>query len=157
MADLISLMVPFLFMLAIVYGALDVSGVFKNKRVNALIALVFAFFTLTYAPAIEFINQIMPYAIMFFVAFFFLGFIIKAVTKGLKDEKGNKDFTLLIIILGLVLLLFATQGPGFINNFLPGFEEQASNIMVISAIVFIGVIFLAVYKLSIKEKPLEKP
>jgi len=148
MADIISFLTPFLFMLAIVYGALDVAGVFRNRRVNALIALVFALFTLTYAPATEFINQIMPFAIMFFVVFFFLGFVIKMAKKGV-----DKDFTLLVIILGLVLLLFATQGPGFIDNFMPGFEEQASNIMIISAIVFIAVIFLAVYKLSIKEKP----
>src|SRR4030043_415702 len=124
MADLITLLIPFLFMLAIVYGALDVSGVFRNKRVNALIALVFAFFSLTYEPAILFINQIMPFAIIFFVAFFFLGFVIKVARKGV-----DKDYTLLIIILGLVLLLFATQGPGFIDSFVPGFEEQASNIM----------------------------
>ena len=143
MVDLISLMVPFLFMLAIVYGALDVSGVFRNRRVNALIALVFAFFTLTYAPAVEFINQIMPYAIMFFVVFFFLGFIVKMAKKGV-----DKDYNLLIIILGLVLLLFATQGTVFIANFVPGFEEQASNIMMASAVVFIGVILLAAYKLS---------
>jgi hypothetical protein len=147
MADIISLMVPFLFMLAIVYGALDVAGVFRNRRVNALIALVFAFFTLTYAPAIEFINQIMPFAIMFFVVFFFLGFVIKIAKKGV-----DKDYNLLIIILGLILLLFATQGPGFISSFAPGFEEQGNNIMVISAVVFIGVILLAAYKLSIKEK-----
>jgi hypothetical protein len=145
MADIITLLIPFLFMLAIVYGALDVAGVFKNKRVNALIAAVFAFFTLTYSPAIEFINQIMPIAIIFFVVFFFLGFMIKVAKKGVE-----KDFTLLIIILGLTLLLFATQGPNVINNFLPGFEEQASNIMVISAIVFIGVILLAAYRLSTK-------
>jgi Na+/H+ antiporter NhaC len=116
--------------------------------VNALIAVVFAFFTLTYAPATEFITSIMPLAIIFFVVFFFLGFVVKAVSKGLSDEKGNKDFTLLIIILGLALLLFATQGPGVIGRFLPGFEEQASNIMVISAVVFIFVILLSAYKLS---------
>jgi hypothetical protein len=146
MADLITLLIPFLFILAIVYGALDVSGVFRNKRVNALIALVFAFFSLTYEPAILFINQIMPFAIIFFVAFFFLGFVIKVARKGV-----DKDYTLLIIILGLVLLLFATQGPGFIDSFVPGFEEQASNIMMAVAIVFIGVILLAAYRLT-KEK-----
>ncbi len=146
MADILIILVPFLFMLAIVYGALDVSGVFKNKRVNALIALAFAFFSLTYEPAILFINQIMPFAIMFFVAFFFLGFVIKIAKKGV-----DKDYTLLIIILGLVLLLFATQGPGFISGFVPGFEEQASNIMMAAAVVFIGVILLAAYRLT-KEK-----
>ena len=143
MADIISLMIPFLFMLAIVYGALDVSGVFKNRRVNALIAVVFAFFTLTYSPAIEFVNSVMPFAIIFFVVFFFIGFMIKIARKGVE-----KDYTLLVIILGLALMLFATQGSGLISSFLPGFEEQANNIMVISAIVFIGVILLAAYRLT---------
>lgn len=146
MADLISMMIPFLFMLAIVYGALDVSGVFRNRRVNAVIALVFALFTLTYEPAVNFVNQIMPFAIIFFIAFFFIGFIIKIARKG-----ADKDFTLLIIIVGLILLLLATQGPGFIGSFMPGFEEQGNNILVIAGIVFIGVIFLAAYKMQ-KEK-----
>ena len=146
MADLITLMIPFLFMLAIVYGALDVSGVFKNRRVNAVIALVFAIFTLTYEPAVNFVNQIMPFALIFFVVFFFIGFVIKIAKKG-----AEKDFTLLIIIAGLILLLLGTQGAGFIGNFMPGFEEQGNNILVIAGIVFIGVIFLAAYKMT-KEK-----
>jgi hypothetical protein len=145
MADLIILLVPFLFMLAIVFGALDVSGVFKNKRVNALIALVFAFFTLTYQPAIEFINNIMPYALMFFTVFFFLGFVIKMAKKGVE-----KDYNLLIIIVGLVLLLLATQGPEFISGFVPGFEQQGNTIMMVAAIVFIAVILLSVYRISQK-------
>ena len=144
MADLMTLMVPFLFMLAIVFGALDVSGVFKNKRVNALIALVFALFTLTYQPAIEFINSIMPYAIMFFTVFFFVGFVVKLA----KKEMG-KDYTLMIIVLGLILLLFATQSS-FITGFIPGFEQQAGTILTVAAVVLIGAIFLAAYKLSSK-------
>jgi len=146
MADLISLLIPFLFMLAIVYGALDVAGIFKNRRVNAIIAFVFALFTATYAPAVEFVNSIMPFAIMFFVAFFFIGFVIKIAKKG-----ADKDFTLLIIIVGLILLLFATQGPGFIDSFVPGFEEQATNIMVAAAVAFIVIILLAAYKMPKKQ------
>jgi uncharacterized membrane protein YoaK (UPF0700 family) len=145
MADLITLLVPFLFMLAIVFGALDVSGVFKNKRVNALIALVFAFFTLTYQPAIDFINTIMPYAIMFFIVFFFVGFVVKLTRK----EMG-KDYPLLMIVLGLVLLFFATQS-GFLISFMPGFEQQAGTILTMAAAIFIGAIFLAAYKLSSRQ------
>ncbi len=145
MAALITLLVPFLFMLAIVFGALDVAGVFKNKRVNALIALVFAFFTLTYQPAIEFINAIMPYAIMFFVVFFFVGFVIKLVKK-----ETAKDYTLLMIVLGLVLLLFATQSS-FIAGIVPGFEQQSSMIITVAALILIGAIFIAAYKLSVSK------
>jgi hypothetical protein len=143
MADIISLLIPFVFMLAIVFGALDVSGVFKNKRVNALIALVFAFFTLTYQPAIDFIMQIMPFAIMFFVAFFFIGFIIKIAKKGVE-----KDFTLLAIIVGLILLLLATQGSEAITRFMPGYGDQGTSLLTIAGIVFIIVILLAAYKMT---------
>jgi hypothetical protein len=150
MVDIVALMIPFLFMLAIVYGALDVSGVFRNRRVNAVIALVFALFTLTYAPAVEFINQIMPLAMIFFIVFFFIGFVIKMSGKGLKQGE-RRDFTLLIIIMGLILLLLATKGAEFIGNFMPGFEEQGNNILVVAGIIFIAVIFLAAYKMSNKE------
>jgi hypothetical protein len=141
-------------MFAVVYGALLIANVFPSRRVNGLIAAVFAIFGVSYAPAVEFINQVLPIAMIFFIIFFFVGFVIKVAKSGLEDKQGKKDYTLLIIIMGLVLLLFATQGPGFIDSFLPGFEEQANNIMVISVIVFIGVILLAAYKLSIKEKPI---
>lgn len=143
MADIFTLMIPFLFMLAIVFGALDVSGVFKNKRVNALIALVFALFTLTYAPAMEFINQIMPFALIFFVAFFFIGFVIKIARKGV-----DKDYTLLAIIIALVLLILATQGAKFIENFMPGYGDQGTTLLTIAGIVFIIVILLAAYKMT---------
>ncbi|MEM5812611.1 MAG: hypothetical protein QW286_02730, partial [Candidatus Aenigmatarchaeota archaeon] len=90
-----------------------------------------------------FINQLMPFSIVFFVSFFFIGFVLKIAKKGVE-----KDYTLLIIILGLLLLLFATQGAEIISNFLPGSDEQANNLMIISAVVFIGVILLAAYKMS---------
>ena len=150
MADIIQLMIPFLFMLAVVYGALDVSGVFRNRRVNALIALVFALFALTYAPAAEFITQIMPMATILFIILFFIGFVMKMAGKGLKQGE-KRDFTLLIIIAGLILLVLATQGAGFIQNLMPGYQDQGNNIIAIVAVLFIGVILLAAIKMP-KEK-----
>jgi hypothetical protein len=141
------IIIPFIFMLAIVFGALDVSGVFKNKRVNALIALVFALFTLTYQPAIDFINQIMPIAIILFIAFFFIGFIIKMGKQGV-----NKDYTLIIVIASLVLLAMATQGS-LISGFLPGLAEQWNNMVAAIAVVLVGVILFAAYRKGSKAKP----
>jgi hypothetical protein len=148
MTDLITLLIPFLFMLAIVFGALDVSGVFKNKRVNALIALVFAFFALTYQPAVDFIMGIMPIAIIFFIGFFFIGFVIKIAKKG-----ADKDYTLLIIIITLILLILATQGSDAIAKFMPGFENQGNTILVAAGIAFIAVLLLAAYKLPGEKRP----
>jgi Na+/H+ antiporter NhaC len=92
----------------------------------------------------------MPLAMIFFIVFFFIGFVIKMSGKGLKQGE-RRDFTLLIIIMGLILLLLATKGAEFIGNFMPGFEEQGNNILVVAGIIFIAVIFLAAYKMSNKE------
>lgn len=144
MADLLTLIIPFVFLTAIVFGALDVSGVFKNKRVNALIAVVFGLFTLTYQPATEFIMQIMPLALVFFVGFFFVGFVIKLARKG-----ADKDYTLLIIIAALVVLILATQGTSLLAN-VPGYQDNGNTILTAAGLVFIGVILLAAYRLTKK-------
>ena len=146
MADIIQLMIPFIFMLAIVFGALDVAGVFKNKRVNMMIAMVFALFTLTYQPAIDFINGIMPIAIILFIVFFFIGFAIKAVKK-----EVNKDWTLVIIIITLVFLGLATQNS-LITGLLPGLAEQWNTMITIVAIVLVGMLLLAAYRRGKEEQ-----
>ncbi len=99
--------VPFFFLLAVVYGALGISGVFKNRAVNMIIALVIAFFGMTYQPFTSWLYAIMPYAIILFIAVFFLGFIYK-LFKGRKGEQ--KDFTLILIVIGLFLILFVRFG-----------------------------------------------
>ena len=146
MSDILTFAIPFLFMLAVVFGALEIAAVFPNKKVNMLIAAVFALFGISYSPATEFINQILPFAMIFFIIFFFLGFVIKVAKTGLEDKQGKKDWTLLMILVGLVLLFLAAQGPAFFENFMPGFEEQGSNILIIAGIVFIVVLLMAAYK-----------
>ncbi len=68
--------IPFFFLLAVVYGALGISGVFKNRAVNLIIALVIALFGMTYQPFITWLYTIMPYAIALFIAVFFIGFVV---------------------------------------------------------------------------------
>ena len=143
MDGILTFAIPFLFMLAVVFGALEIAAIFPNKKVNMLIAVVFALFGVSYSPATEFINQILPFAMIFFIVFFFLGFVIKVAKKGV-----GKDYTLLMIIVGLVLLFLATQGPGFFENFMPGFQEQGSNILIIAGIVFIAVLLMSAYKMG---------
>ena len=42
MADFMSVVIPFLFVLAVVYGALEVSDIFKRKQVKIILSLCFA-------------------------------------------------------------------------------------------------------------------
>jgi EamA domain-containing membrane protein RarD len=100
------ILLPFLFVLAIVYGALEFSDVFKNRTVKFIIAVVLGFFAISSAEVLAFIYNVLPYAAVFFVAFFFLGFI----RKFFKKEKGEKnDYKLLMICAALVLIFLSSQ------------------------------------------------
>jgi len=100
--------IPFFFLLAVVYGALGVSGLFKNKGVNLIIALAIAFFGMTYQPFTVWMYAIMPYAIALFIAVFFLGFIYKLFKS--KKDSSPKDYTLILIVIGLFIILFVRFG-----------------------------------------------
>ena len=100
--------IPFFFIFAIIYGALEVSGVFRNKAVKAIIAVALAFFAVSNADVVLFIHQVLPFATVFFVVVFFIGFIAKPF-RG-RGGEGKRDPFLLLVILGLLLIAFAQLG-----------------------------------------------
>ena len=140
MAEL-ALILPFFFVFAITYGSLEVSKIFHNNAVKAIISLVLATFAATNENFIFLMNQIFPHAVTLFVAVFFIGFIF-ALVKG-KDEKGKptRDYVLLIIIAGLILLLLASQGDlvEFMNS-------VNSDFLAYAGLILIGIILFAAYK-----------
>lgn len=139
MAEL-ALILPFFFVFAITYGSLEVSKIFHNNAVKAIISLVLATFAATNENFIILMNQIFPHAVTLFVAVFFIGFIF-ALVKG-KGEKGKSiDYVLLIIIAGLILLLLASQGDlvEFMNSI-------NSDFLAYAGLILIGIILFAAYK-----------
>jgi len=142
MTELFTVGIPFFFILAIVYGALEVGGVFKNKGVKLLIALAIAAISITNVQIVEIINQYLPYAAIFFITFFFLGFIAK-VFKGKKGE--NKDWFLIIVVVALVLILFARQGDTF-RQFFDSTPISYENFVIILAALIMALVFYAAYK-----------
>jgi len=134
----LNIMLPFFFVLAIVYGALEVSGVFKNKGVKGIIALVIAFFSVSSPAVVEIINSLLPYAALFFIVFFFLGFAVSAL-KG-KDKERKIDFGLLVAVLALVLIFLSNQqNIGIINI-------QDQNFIGMLVLLVIAAIVYAAYK-----------
>jgi len=127
--DISYLILPFFLVLAIVYGALDVGGVFKNKKINFLIATIFGFFSITSDVIVEFIYTILPYATIFFIVVFFLGFLKNAISF------GKRDYTLLMVCIGLLLLFLST------------FEgiEIGEDIISLIVLVFIVLVFIAAF------------
>lgn len=139
--------IPFFFLLAVVYGALGISGVFKNRGVNLIIALAIAFFGMTYQPFITWLYTIMPYAIALFIAVFFIGFVVK-LFKGRKGG-GQKDYTLILIVIGLFLILFVRFGEDIENwTATLGIPITYESLVGIVGIIVLIAFFYGAYKLS---------
>ena len=133
--DLFTFGIPFFFMLAIVFGALEVGGVFKNKGVKIIISLVIAAFAATNEQAVQFIFYVLPYATIFFVVVFFLGFIVKS------RKEGDKDWFLMAIVLILFLLL--------LMNFesLTGIAgDLGTTIATVLGVIIVLMVFYAAYQ-----------
>ena len=138
--DVFSLL-PFLFILAIVYGALEISKVFENKGVKAIISVVMAFFAMLSPGVTELVLFIIPYATMFFIAFFFLGFVLSFFKSEGKGGSGGKDYTLIIIVLGLFLLFISSDYQDIV-------DIQDDNFVAMIVLLVIALIFLAAYRIK---------
>ncbi|MFP4115714.1 MAG: hypothetical protein ACLFTQ_00705 [Candidatus Aenigmatarchaeota archaeon] len=125
---------PFFFVLAVVFGLLEIVDVFKKNSVNLIISLVFAFFAAGYTPFVEFFFQYFSYILWTFVVLFFIAFFREALGfKRSKVKSGEEN--LLIMIAGLFLLLLVSVGTQYIPELdLPIARENL--------VIFMGTILL---------------
>ena len=147
MADIMSAVVPFMFVLAVTYGALEVSDIFKRKQVKLIISLCFAFVAMTNAIVTSFIMGVLPFAILGFIALFFLGFILNFFKEG-EGEKGSRDYTLILIVFFLFLIFMTSYGLDFIGDLFPGLSME--NMVTGTGLIVMAIIFYCVYKLWTK-------
>ena len=138
MTELFTLGIPFFFVLAIVYGAIEVSSVFANKKVKMLIALAIAAITVANQQAVDLINQFLPFTAIFFIIIFFVGTMKKVSDK-------NKDWELILIIIGLILILLVRQGEGLRDYFDKGPLNYENFIILIASVVML-LMFYTAYK-----------
>lgn len=157
MTDLMTLAVPFFLVFAIVYGALEVSGVFSrkeegrkvtNKKVNAIIALVLGFFAITSEQVVGLTYMFMPYAAVLFIIVFFLGFILSPF----RGKEEEKDYSLIAIIAMLVILFLASQGQEMLIDLFPALGISGENFFTIAGLLLIIAVLYAAYQHSKKEK-----
>lgn len=135
--------VPLLFIVAVVYGALEVSGVFRNKGVKAIISVAIAFMGMTYSPLAVFINEVLPYAAIFFMVIFFLGFLFSFFRRG-----AGKDYVLIVIILGIFLLLLARTESDVASLLSSWTNITTQNLMALLGLGLVIVILSAAYKIG---------
>ena len=136
----LGLALPWLFAFAITFGALESSKVFKDKRINGVIALVIAFLAVTSDAVVTFIYSVVPYAAILFIVVFFLAFILSPLRS--KEEK-KPDFTLALAILtlGFVWLLQQT-GEGVFAGSIILTEEMIT----LAGAIIVLLMFLLAYK-----------
>jgi hypothetical protein len=139
MATFVEIAIPFFFILAVVYGSLEVSNVFKKSSVKGMISLAIAAVTLTSEAVTDFVYEILPYAAILFVIFFILGFILNVF----KGEDRKVDFSLVAVIAALVLVFVSTQQE-FIESYVPWLSSENS-VFIVAGILLL-MIFYAAYK-----------
>jgi len=150
MADIFSMLsmetlLPFMLVLAITYGALEVSKVFGNRAVKAIIAVVFAFFAIMNYQVVAFINSILPYAAVFFVVLFLIWMVLKPIIGKKEGDKG-KDPVIVVVVLVLVLIIFARlQTTGNLPSY--GFFTSENLIWIIGLAILAFVIY-KVYRIG---------
>lgn len=140
---------PFVFTFAIVFGLLAKVGIFKNDRINAVLAFVLAFFVAAVGG---------PQLAAFFItlssgaAIFLAGFlvvILMVALFGYGGTEGNFKHTAVlatVIILGITLFLVSTGG--FIDIGISG--DMA-------ALIFVFIVLIAVVWFITSTKPAATP
>jgi len=139
-------LIPFLFVLAVVFGAVNASNVFRNRGVNLLVSVALAFFAASNTSFISFLWSQFGSISIFFIAMFFIIFTLEAfgVRKGQHGKDSSSDA---LIINGAILFLLFSIGYLYIGSFpsLP-IIGGGQNLLLLLFIVFIIVIFWFAYK-----------
>jgi hypothetical protein len=137
MVDFFSMytMLPFMLVLAIVYGSMETAGMFRNRALKTIIAVVVAFFAISNSYVVDTINSFLPYAALFFIAVFGFGFVKRSL------GGQGRDNTLIIIIMALLLLLIASYSNSGVG--IMGLSNYNDFLWFIGVIIIVAIFYAA--------------
>ena len=147
----LNIIVPFLFVFAIVFGVLQVANVFKNRAVNFVIALAIGLFAISNAALVTTLHALLPNVTWFFIVLFFFVFVFELL--GLRKE--GKSHTESMITSGGVLFVLLSLSFMVLQvapSELP-FIGSAINLVFILGLIFILAIFWAALKIGVGAVP----
>jgi hypothetical protein len=148
--DLIALqsnefLIPFLFVLAIVFGILEITKLFRNRGVNFVIALAISFFAVSNTTFVSFLWSQFGNITAFFIVMFFIAFVLEMF--GLRRPSGESRSEGGMIISGAVLFLLLSLGFMYSDLIPPlPYIGSGNNLILFFAIIFILAIFWAAFK-----------
>lgn len=145
-------LIPFFFVLAVTFGALNLSKVFgpRSKSINIVIAIVIGFFAATYEPFVTTLFDYLPMLTWFFVVVFLIVFVLEIA----KRHGGNEEtITQTLAVTGIALLVFLSIGVYTLRNMVQMSTTMFNNIFMIIGLVF----FIVMAMTAIKQGPGKAP
>jgi hypothetical protein len=141
-------LIPFVFVLAIVFGVLELTKIFRNRAVNFLIAIAIAFFTISNATFVEILWSQFGIITAFFIIMFFITFTLKVFgLRGPKVPGQEKRTDEGLVVSGAILFLFLALGFMY-SNLIPTlpYVGAGSNLIILVVLILILVIFWAAFR-----------
>ena len=131
----------FLFVFAVVFGALSYAKVLgEQRKVNAIIAIAFAIFAVLFEPFVFGLQAVLPFAAVGIVIIFF-GLFLKKVFAGKEGERFDAWPIATSLIFALLLLGILWDQIGFS---VPGID--ATNMLWLIGIIIVLLIFYVAYR-----------
>ena len=140
-------LIPFLFVLAIVFGTLEQANVFRNRGVNFIVAAAISFFAISNTAFTNLLWSQFGNITVFFIAMFFIIFILEAfgVRKRHPDEAPGGA----LVVTGGILFVLLSIGLLLINLLPPiPFIGGGQNLLLLFAITLILLIFWLAFKIG---------
>lgn len=149
-------LIPFIFVLAIIFGSLELTRIFRNKGANFLIALAIAFFTVSNAAFVDALWSSFGLITAFFIILFFIAFILEIFGLRKPTQPGRGEGGLIII--GLIILLLLSFGFMY-SRLLPSLPiiGGGPNLISLFVIIFILVMFWVAFKIGAETIKVEGP
>jgi|GEM_PF-588273 len=143
-------LLPFLFVLAVIYGMLTIANIFKTRSggsmrsVNFIIALVFAFLAAGYQPFVSFFFANFGIILWAFIILFFIAFILEAIGLRRKKVPPGKEH-IPIFTVAIIILILAASGFAYISELeIPVIGTE--NFLIILGLILILILFYYAYE-----------
>ncbi len=158
-SDLIRIIAPLVFIFAIVYGSLDISGMFKkNQGVNVIISLIIAIISVSSEAVIDLTWKYMPIASIIFAIAFIIGFLWKLMVNFSSDfstlqKNAGMDKSQILGMAGVIIfMLFIGLNSDTMTNIFRGFGIGKNTLIFISGAVLIAILFFIANSMGIYGK-----